>query len=123
VYARLFAVAASVLRSGHNVILDAAFLQRDIRSRAFDIARDCNCPSVIVDINVPERVLKKRIMDRGHARQDVSEAGLDVLRHQMATMEALTPEERSLTVDCDNSEVFDVRKIAPLILARRSSQE
>ena len=123
VYARLFAVAASVLRAGHNVILDAAFLQRDIRSRAFDIARDCNCPSVIVDINVPERVLKKRIMDRGHARQDVSEAGLDVLRHQMATMEALTPEERSLTVDCDNSEVFDVRKIAPLILARRSYQE
>ena len=123
VYARLFAVAASVLDSGHNVILDAAFLQMGVRSRALNIARDRDCLSVIVDISVPEPVLRRRIIDRERASTNVSEAGLDVLDHQIATMERLSVEERPFVVECDNSVSCDVTMLASLILARCEDQK
>jgi aminoglycoside phosphotransferase family enzyme/predicted kinase len=108
VYRRLIDVAKSILASGHNVILDAAFLRQAERAAALSVARDCGCAAVIADVAAPESLLRERIRDRALKNPDASEAGMEVLDHQLATKENLTSAEQALLVECDNSGLFDV---------------
>jgi len=119
VYRRLLAIASTVLSSGHNVILDAAFLKREERRAALQVAEDCDCPAVVVDVKAPEQILRGRIRYRQRRKPDASEAGQSVLDHQLATMESLAPEECKLLVECDNTVTFDVSGVARQILASR----
>ncbi len=120
VYSQLFSVARTVLCSGHSVILDAAFLRREERAAALRIARECNCPVAIVDVGAPEPLLRDRIRDRERGKQDASEAGMNVLDHQLKTKEGLSATEQELAVKCDNSGQIDIAKMADQIKAKRT---
>jgi len=119
VYALLCAHARLLLESGHNAILDAAFLQRAERDKALRAASDCGCAAVIVQVNAPLDTLRSRILQRAKARQDASEASLAVLEHQLRNSEPLTDKERKQTIICENTGHVDVTTVARAIKARR----
>lgn len=111
-YQHLLSAARTSLAAGHNVILDAAFLRREEREAAVDIARRCMCVPVILQISAPVEVMRERILVRESRAKDASEAGLAVLEHQVATAEPLTTEEQALAIVVENDTEIDVSAIA-----------
>lgn len=112
VYTRLFNIAAAILAAGHNVILDAAFLSATDRAEALRIAKNGSCLAAIIEVRAPHEVLRERVRSRTSGTEDASEAGLDVLEHQIETAEPLTAREKRLTVSCDSTGEFDVVAVA-----------
>ncbi len=94
-YARLAALAETVLAAGHPVIVDATFLKRDRRAPFYALARKSGVPVVVLELHVPESVLRARIEARRRGGRDASEADLEVLRRQQAGLEPLNAEERA----------------------------
>ena len=111
VYARLFELAARLLDSAHNVILDAAFLDADRRGEALAVAGNAGCTALIVSVSAPDNILRQRLRDRAAARRDASEAGVAVLEHQLANADELSDAERRIAVNCDNSVSPDVNEL------------
>lgn len=105
VYARLVELSREILASGHNVIIDAAFLHRSERMSAIRLGDECGCSVVLLQIIAPEAILRERIRQRA---ADASEADLDVLEYQLGTAEPLDREERGRAVICENTGGLDV---------------
>jgi hypothetical protein len=93
-YSRLNELAAVALDAGFNVILDATYLSRATRGAAFEIARRCGVPPILVECTAPDAVLRERVINRAVLASDISDADVMVLEKQLATREALTAEER-----------------------------
>ena len=115
VYARLSDCAQTILDSGHNVILDAAFLNAEQRSGALRVAERCGCPAVILRVDAPIELLRERVALRKEGREDASEADFDVIEHQLKNIDALTPEEARISIACDSSVDLDIEGIVKLI--------
>jgi uncharacterized protein len=111
-YALLATGAESALRSGINVIVDAAFLDRHRRQRFAELAASCGARFAILVTRAPEAVLRERIVGRSQSQSDASDADLVVLEHQLAHHDALDDRERSCAVIVDTSETLDEESIA-----------
>lgn len=81
VYAAMMDRARAILAAGHSVVLDATFLDPDLRARAGDVARAAGVPFVGLWLDAPEEVLRQRVTGRAG---DVSDADLGVLAGQIA---------------------------------------
>jgi predicted kinase len=119
VYAKLCALARTILASGHNVILDAAFLRADERAAAVTAATDCEARSVLLVVTAPTEILRARVLERAGQASDASEAGLEVLEHQLATARPLAEDERTNAVFCDNTATVDIDALAARIRSRK----
>lgn len=120
VYRRLTAIAGSMLEHQHNVILDAAFLDRSERARAIDVATAGGHFSVTVVVTAPIEVLRRRLRKRAELAADVSEADVDVLNHQLTIAEAVEENEGSLVVRIENTGETDLDDVvAHIKLAAR----
>jgi predicted kinase len=93
-YAHLAELAATILRAGRSVIVDAACLKRQQRDQLHAVANELRVPFVILDIRTPENILRQRLRQRARQEHEVSEAGLTVLDHQLATREPLADTEQ-----------------------------
>ena len=93
-YHRLNALAGKLLDAGWPVVVDATFLARWQRDLLYEQALTHGVPFHILDFQVPIATLRDRIQKRVPAGRDASEAGLDVLQHQLDTEQALTSEEQ-----------------------------
>ncbi|HUL55733.1 MAG TPA: AAA family ATPase [Usitatibacter sp.] len=93
VYERLAALARGAIRSGYPVIVDAAFLERPRRDRFRELARQCGVPFRIVSCEASEATLLRRVSERWSAGTDASDARGEVLRDQLATRDAIGPDE------------------------------
>jgi predicted kinase len=82
-YQRLAELAGTVLAGGHNVIVDAAFLQRAQFEPFIELARARGVRCFIIDCRAPESELRRRITRRQDDRRDASEAGINVLENQL----------------------------------------
>jgi predicted kinase len=122
VYGKLNAIARSVLAAEHNVILDAAFLGKAERAEAIDIARCSGRFPVILAISAPPDLMRERIQSRARAADDASEAGLEVLEHQIQSAEPVTDAERALVVEVENVGEVDVTAVATEIKAAAKRQ-
>jgi hypothetical protein len=91
-YARLLELARIALRAGLPVVLDAAFLRRDERAAAAELARTLQVPFAILACEAPASVLRERLRSR---TGDASEADEAVLERLAAAVEDLTREERA----------------------------
>ncbi|MBL0141700.1 MAG: AAA family ATPase [Betaproteobacteria bacterium] len=100
-YARLAALAGEVLDAGYPAIVDAAFLKSAWREMFREFARERGAPFVLVACAAPEEALRARIGKRTRAGTDASEAGIAVLERQLATLEALSPDELDTAVIVD----------------------
>lgn len=103
VYARLEALAQSAIAAGFPAIVDATCLERD-RRRPFEaLAARHGIPFRILDIEVPEAQLRKRVAARYRRGDDVSEAGPDVMEAQLQRLEPLADAERAARIPVDNA--------------------
>ena len=103
-YARLAELVRTVVQSGLIAIVDATFLKRAQRRTFSELASTLGVPFAILSMRAPEQVLRERIAARRSAGQDASEAGLDVLTHQLANLEALEPADRAFQIEVDTQD-------------------
>ena len=97
-YAHLAQLSGGLLDAGWPVIVDATFTARWQRDLLRQQAQSHGVPFHILDFEVPVATLRERILQRGRTGRDASEAGLDVLQHQIDTEEPLATDEREKTL-------------------------
>lgn len=92
-YGRLLQLTRIVIESGRPVIVDAAFLHREQRGPFASLAQEIGIPLFIFDLRASEAALRERIVMRARADSDASDAGLDILAHQLAQHDSFAAEE------------------------------
>ena len=114
-YGRLAGIARAVVRAGYTAIVDAAFLLRRQRAQLRQVALQLGAPIAVLDVQAPLAMLRERITARSRDGRDPAEARIDVLEHQLATLEPVADDERLPVVTLDGSKAPDgasVRAIA-----------
>jgi predicted kinase len=111
IYHHLLELAQRILRSGHNVILDATFLRHNDREIAEKIARAAGSEFCILNCEAPSELLKQRIRTRQVQRTDPSDADETVLELQMNAHEPLQANEKSQTITLEMSVSQDIPKL------------
>lgn len=101
VYAHLRDTARMLLQSGIPVIVDATFLKHAQRAPFLELAGALQVPALIVHCEAPEATLRERIIAR--AGSDASQATVEVLEHQMRTIEPFDATERARVVIVDTT--------------------
>jgi len=81
VYDAILNRAEAILASGHSVLLDATFLDPDLRGRAEAVATRSDAAFLGLWLDAPVAVLKDRVRSR---RGDASDADVSVLELQLA---------------------------------------
>jgi len=110
-YCRLADIAATTLKAGYHVIVDAAFLSHDKRQEFYDLARQLNTPFHLITCQAPETLLKDRVAKRYRTSSDASEADLHVLELQQQTTKSLDEQERLFATQLDTGTPLDIEKI------------
>ena len=103
-YDYLAECAKDILKAGFSVIVDATFLEHKLRQSFKELAAECNCDFIIIDVQASYETLCQRIKLR---QADASEATIEVLDYQRQYAHALTTDEQ-LDVISVNSEVDKV---------------
>lgn len=83
-YETMFKAAKSAISAGFSVILDATFIHPDSRQQAKTLAEESDVPLHFFWLDIEENELKRRVVTRQHAADDISDADLHVLDLQLA---------------------------------------
>ena len=116
-YSRLLSIAKCLLSAGYSVVIDAANLKEAQRQPFIELASLMRIPYYILNYTAPEHILEERVSLRLQSGDDISDATLEVLKHQIKTQEPLTDDERLFTIDIDTSREIDIDGILDLIHA------
>jgi aminoglycoside phosphotransferase family enzyme/predicted kinase len=103
VYAALFARAASILRAGRSVVLDAVFLRDDERARAAALARETGARFEGIWLELDPSLAAARIAGR---QGDASDATPAVLEMQLAAKPQAVPGWRVIDSRGEPSQVL-----------------
>ena len=109
IYDHLLDAAASVVRGGTSVIVDATFVDATQRDRFADLAKSLGVPLRIIYTTAPREVLDARVLERTRRGLDPSDADIHVLEQQLAKFDAPIGAE---VVRIDTSEGLDVEAVA-----------
>lgn len=107
-YGRLIECAASVLSAGYSAIIDAAFLKSEQRLPFQQLAERLGVSYVILQVTASDEVLRQRIVAR---KNDVSDAGLDVLNYQLANWQPLSADEGEHAILVNTEQAIDLSSI------------
>lgn len=113
-YAHLQEVAASLLRSGWSVIVDATFLKRTDRDVFRALATELGVAFAILVPQATDDQLRQRITARNALGTDASEATLEVLEHQRRELEPLGADEGAVlsVAGVADLQALNARKLA-----------
>jgi len=114
-YQHLQQLAASLVQSGFQVIIDAAFLHAWQRQLFFEVANNQAVPLVIVECTASEKVLRERLTSRAQLGRDASEADQQVLDRQLSSREPLTENEHKHRLGVDTENRMDIEEITASI--------
>lgn len=92
-YHHLLTTAKQLCQSGFSVIIDATFLKQAHRQPFQALAKELNVPFVILQFYAEEQLLHQWIKKRAEVGADASEATIEVLQHQLTTIEPLSENE------------------------------
>jgi len=98
-YARLDALAGTLLDAGLHTIVDAAFLRRDERERLRAVAAAHGARFTLIECHAPDEVLRERVRRRLRTDNDASDADLSVLAMQLQRREPAGDDERPCRLD------------------------
>ena len=121
-YQRLAELARAILQADTSAIVDATFLLREQRDTFRQLAERQGVACAIVACEAPPAVLRARVAQRLQQRSDPSDASIEVLEHQLASFDPLTPEELACTIRVDSDtdlEGLD-RRVAQAVEALRA---
>ena len=105
------------LRLGQHVIVDASFLDREIRQRFRALAQRLNADFVIVDVCAEPDELMRRVQLRQLGASDASEADASVLNYQYENANALDAEELEWSIAVTTDVGVDVDSVVERIAA------
>jgi len=111
VYEQMLKMANTLLQAGFNVILDAAFLQREWRHEARELAAGQGAGFVILETITGGDELARRLRERAQDKSEASEADLDVLDYQKRHAEPLDEGERQRCVSVASDREIDLQEI------------
>jgi aminoglycoside phosphotransferase family enzyme/predicted kinase len=94
-YRRLHQLAESALHAGFAVVLDAAYLKREQRTAAWQVAEQNGAPFLILDCQAPQEVIAAWLQQRQAEGRDPSDATLDVIQAQQASRDELSADEQA----------------------------
>ena len=115
-YQKLLELAEHVIKAGYSAIIDAAFLKYEQRAPFEQLAKNLNTPYIILEATAADEVLRQRIMDR---QNDVSDADLAVLEHQLSNWQTLHSNELVNTVSVQTDQALDINNLIHEIDSRR----
>jgi aminoglycoside phosphotransferase family enzyme/predicted kinase len=118
IYDELFRQAAVVLDRGQPVILDGAFLSRELRNRVNEISRRHGAIPIHVLCECPPQTAKARIQERGKSGGSDSEARIDLYERQALDFEAPGSDEPTVQVNTTNSYEQQMREILEALRER-----
>ncbi len=121
-YSRLEDIVRAAMGGGWPVIVDAAFLRRDERTRFMQLAESLGAKCVVFDCRAPASVLRSRIEQRQAAGGDASEADLAVLEKLSNSAQALDEMELSRTIVVDATLPIDADGLVGQWLHRESGR-
>ena len=101
-YDRLRTLALCIAESGMPVVVDATFLKVQQRSLFEKLASGLGVPFFVIQLHASEATLKARVAARTKLGNDPSDAGLEVLAHQLEHHEALSDDETKHTIRIDS---------------------
>lgn len=95
-YEYMLGLSRALLRDRVNVVIDATFLQRGFRERFKSLAKDEDAIFQILTFEAAVDELKRRIQSRAVENANVSDATLAVLQKQLAAIEPISEDEKSV---------------------------
>jgi len=107
-YAKLAELATQVIDAGYSVLIDAAFLQHKQREVFQQLAARLGVSYIILAVTAPVEVLRQRIMER---KNDISEADLSVLEHQLTKWKPPRDDEKGMTINVNTEHRIDIEKL------------
>jgi len=111
-YIKLAELASEIIRSGYSVIVDAAFLKHEQREPFQLLASRLAVSYIIMEVTAPAEVLRQRINKR---KNDVSDADLVVLEHQLTSWQALQKDEINSTISINTTDALDIDALIDII--------
>jgi hypothetical protein len=93
-FAALEALANLLLGLGYPVLVDATFIAEKWRRPFLRLAEKLRLPFVILACRASEATILQRLALRQAGQHDASEAGADVMRSQLASLDPFTMEEQ-----------------------------
>ena len=115
IYEKLLQLTSRVIDSGYSVIVDATFLNYEQREPFQQLAERLNITYIILEITAPEKILRQRIVKRGN---DVSDADLAVLEHQISNWQPLHEDEKNNAISVNTGLTFEIDTLVDAINAR-----
>ena len=110
-YTHLAMLAKSLLQSGYSVIIDAANLKKAQRDLFIRLAALFHCPYAILHYQASVATLRQRVSHRMLHEHDASDATLQVLEQQIASVEPLCNEELTHCINIDTEQELDLAKL------------
>ncbi|MFV9616674.1 MAG: AAA family ATPase, partial [Gammaproteobacteria bacterium] len=107
-YNKLAELASDIICAGYSVIVDAAFLKHEQRKPFQQLAKRLEVSYIIMEVTAPAEVLRQRIKKR---KNDVSDADLTVLEHQLTSWQALHKVEINSAISINTTETLDINVI------------
>jgi len=107
-YERLQQLATEIINSGYSVIVDATFLQQQMRQQFFQLAEQSAIPFRIVHTFSDQHTLLNRVKNRAGQEDNVSDADQQVLQQQLSNSKALTRDELDYTIEIDTTGAADL---------------
>ena len=117
-YQRLRELAATVLASGHPVIVDAAFLSRAQRAEFLQLAEQAGVPALVIRCAADPATLRRRVRQRQVEGEDASEADLAVLESQLGRWEDPDEHEGAITLAVDTGSPWEPEALARQVRER-----
>ncbi|HEX8739297.1 MAG TPA: AAA family ATPase [Casimicrobiaceae bacterium] len=99
-YEHVLSCAQSIIAGGFIALVDGAFLQKWQRDLARERAVAEGVAFVVVDCRAAPAVLQARVVARATGGDDISEAGTEVLAHQLQSEQPLDADELRYTIAC-----------------------
>ena len=121
-YRHLADLAEKILSAGFNVVIDAAFLRYEQREFFREVAKKQSAVFRIISFHAPISLLEQWLTKRQRENRDASDAGVDVLHHQLRTREPLDEKESEMTLFVDTSGTVDIEALVTELKATATRQ-
>lgn len=110
-YDRLKDLTRHILDAGFRVIVDATFIHQKNRRQMRTLAAIWPCPLVILDFQLSEDLLRRRIKQRVKQGDSLSDADEKVLDFQLASAQPLSEAEKDISITVDEKATGSRRDI------------
>jgi predicted kinase len=103
VYENMFKIAEALIKSSISVVIDASFLEKKFRDRARELSNKLKIDFLILWIEAPMELIKKRLLNR---KDDISDGRIEILLKQIERYNLPQEEDVIFVFNSDKKEVI-----------------